>query len=80
MAHFTHHSEENYLKTLFKLSNRQVKKVNNVTLAKEMELNPATVLEMVRKLVAKKLVKILADKTIQLTETGKKKAHDEFTP
>ena len=74
MAHFTHHSEENYLKTLFKLSNRQVKKVNNIALAKELTLNPATVLEMVRKLATKKLVKVLPDKTLQLTETGKKRA------
>ena len=74
MAHFTHHSEENYLKTLFKLGHRQVKKVNNIALAKELGLNPATVLEMVRKLASKKLVKVLADKTIHLTDTGKKKA------
>jgi DtxR family Mn-dependent transcriptional regulator len=74
MAHFTHHSEENYLKTLFKLNNRQVKKVNNIALAKELALNPATVLEMVRKLSTKKLVRVLPDKSIQLTETGKKKA------
>jgi DtxR family Mn-dependent transcriptional regulator len=74
MAHFSHHSEENYLKTLFKLNNRQVKKVNNIALAKELGLNPATVLEMVRKLAAKKLVKVLPDKRIQLSETGKKRA------
>jgi DtxR family Mn-dependent transcriptional regulator len=74
MAHFTHHSEENYLKTLFKLSSKQIKKVNNIALAKELDLNPATVLEMVRKLVSKKLVKIMPDKTIQLSDTGKKQA------
>jgi DtxR family Mn-dependent transcriptional regulator len=74
MAHFTHHSEENYLKTLFKLNNRKVKKLNNITLAKELELNPATVLEMVRKMVSKKLVKVLKDKTIQLTDKGNKEA------
>ena len=74
MAHFTHHSEENYLKTLYKLNGKQVKKVNNIALAKELGLNPATVLEMVRKLNSKKLVKILADKTIQLTDNGKKNA------
>lgn len=74
MAHFTHHSGENYLKTLYKLSSRKVKKVNNTALANELELNPATVLEMVRKLSAMKLVKVLPDKTIQLTEKGKKKA------
>ena len=74
MAHFSHHSEENYLKTLFKLGNKQIKKVNNIALAKQLELNPATVLEMVRKLTVKKLLKVLPDKTIQLTEAGRKKS------
>jgi DtxR family transcriptional regulator, Mn-dependent transcriptional regulator len=74
MAHFTHHSGENYLKTIYKLNHRQVKKVNNIALAKELELNPATVLEMVRKLATKKLVKLMPDKTLLLTESGKKKA------
>jgi DtxR family Mn-dependent transcriptional regulator len=74
MAHFIHHSEENYLKTLFKLSNKHGKKVKNITLAKELKLNPATVLEMVRKMAAKKLLKILPDKSIDLTEKGRKKA------
>ena len=74
MAHFSHHSEENYLKTLYKLENKQVRKLNNITLSKELELNPATVLEMVRKLAAKKFVKALPDKSIQLTESGRKRA------
>lgn len=74
MAHFTHHSEENYLKTLYKLHQKQVKKLNNITLAKTLDLNPATVLEMVRKLVKKNLVEFKEDKSIHLTEKGKKKA------
>ncbi len=74
MQHFANHSEENYLKTLYKLENKQIKKVNNIALSKALELNPATVLEMVRKLSEKNLVEVLADKTIQLTEKGRKKA------
>ena len=74
MAHFTHHSEENYLKTLFKLENRKEGKVNNTALAKALNLNPATVLEMVRKLADRKFVQLRPDKSIQLTEKGKKKA------
>jgi DtxR family Mn-dependent transcriptional regulator len=74
MQHFTHHSEENYLKTLYKLEDKQLTKVNNIALSKALDLNPATVLEMVRKLNKKKLVEILPDKTIQLTDKGKKKA------
>jgi DtxR family transcriptional regulator, Mn-dependent transcriptional regulator len=74
MSHFVHHFEENYLKELYKLSQKEIKKVNNIALAKAMGLNPATVLEMVRKLIEKKLVETLPDKSIQLTEKGKKKA------
>ena len=74
MLHFAHHSEENYLKTLYKLHSRQVKKLNNITLSKALELNPATVLEMVRKLAKNNLLEVLPDKSIRLTEKGKKKA------
>jgi len=74
MQHFAHHSEENYLKTLYKLEAKQTRKVNNIALSKALELNPATVLEMVRKMSDRKLVTVLPDKTIQLTEKGKKKA------
>lgn len=74
MQHFTHHSEENYLKTLYKLENGPVKKVNNIALSKALGLNPATVLEMVRKMNTRKLVDLLPDKSIQLTEKGHKRA------
>lgn len=73
MAHFPNSFEENYLKTIFKLSNKK-SKLNNIALSKAMNLNPATVLEMVRKMAEKKLVQLLPDKTIQLTEKGKKEA------
>lgn len=43
-------------------------------MAKALNLNPATVLEMVRKLVDRKMVQLQPDKSIQLTEKGKKKA------
>ena len=59
---------------LYKLGSKDLKKVNNTALSKALELNPATVLEMVRKLKEKKLVVIAADKSIQLTDKGKKKA------
>lgn len=74
MRHFEHHSEENYLKALYKLSSKQVKKVNNIALAKALNLNPATVLEMVRKLAKRNDIEVKADKSIDLTEKGKKKA------
>ena len=74
MSHFEHYSEENYLKMLYKLGSKDLKKVNNTALSKALELNPATVLEMVRKLKEKKLVVLGPDKSIQLTDKGKKKA------
>ena len=74
MQHFANHSEENYLKTLYKLEDSQVKKVNNIALSKALNLNPATVLEMVRKLKDKKLVEVLPDKSMVLTDKGRKKA------
>ncbi|RYZ44919.1 MAG: metal-dependent transcriptional regulator [Sphingobacteriales bacterium] len=74
MQHFVHQSEENYLKALYKLEESQLKKVNNIALAKALGLNPATVLEMVRKMSERKLVDISSDKSIQLSDTGRKKA------
>ena len=74
MSHFPRHYEENYLKALFKLSNIEDKKLNNITLSKYMELNPATVLEMVRKMADRGLVQILPDKTLELTGKGQKRA------
>ena len=48
--------------------------MNNIALSKALDLNPATVLEMVRKMSERKLVEVLPDKIIRLTEKGKKKA------
>ena len=76
MHHFTHHSEENYLKTLYKLENKQIKKVNNAALANALELHPATVLQMVRKLCDNKMVESLKDKSLRLTDKGRAKAID----
>lgn len=74
MAHFAYYSEENYVKALYKLEQKSGKKVTNSALSKMLDLNPATVLEMLRKLEARKMVLLLPDKSIQLTEGGKKKA------
>jgi DtxR family Mn-dependent transcriptional regulator len=74
MSHFPRHFEENYLKAIFKLSKNDDKKLNNIALSKYMELNPATVLEMVRKMSDRGLVQILPDKTLELTEKGNRRA------
>jgi DtxR family Mn-dependent transcriptional regulator len=74
MSHFTHHYEENYLKAIFKLGQKPVRKVNNIALARYLELNPASVLEMVRKMAERGLVAVQADKSIQLTPEGERQA------
>ncbi len=74
MPHFKDLFEETYLKAIYKLNNKSPKGINNITLAKALQLNPATVLEMVRKLTERKLVELQQDKTIHLTESGRKKA------
>lgn len=74
MQHFAHHFEENYLKALYKLEQRDIKKVNNTALANTLELHPATVLQMVRKLSDNKLVDIQKDKSLRLTNKGRSKA------
>lgn len=74
MAHFTYYSEENYLKALYKLEQKDGSKLTNAALAKMLDLNPATVLEMVRKLATRKMATLLPDKTIQLTDKGRTKA------
>ncbi|RYY38267.1 MAG: metal-dependent transcriptional regulator [Chitinophagaceae bacterium] len=74
MSHFSHHYEENYLKAIFKLRQKAEGKVNNIALARYLDLNPASVLEMVRKLVEKGLVQVHPDKSIQLSRQGEKAA------
>lgn len=74
MAHFNFQSEENYLKALFKLNLNPNKKATNIGLSKELGLNPATVLEMVRKLIKKKLVRQEKDKSLHLTDKGRQNA------
>ncbi|GAA4340008.1 metal-dependent transcriptional regulator [Flaviaesturariibacter amylovorans] len=70
MSHFSRLYEENYLKAIYKLEQRRVGKVNNIALARYLDLNPASVLEMVRKMAEKTLVQLNPDKTIALTDEG----------
>ena len=58
---------------IVQIDRKEVKKVNNIALSKAMDLNPATVLEMVRKLVDRKLVELLPDKSITVDGKGQKK-------
>ncbi|TCZ74122.1 metal-dependent transcriptional regulator [Flaviaesturariibacter aridisoli] len=73
MSHFTHHYEENYLKAIYKLQQKGGK-VNNIALSRYLDLNPASVLEMVRKMNEKGLVQAQPDKSIALSRGGERRA------
>src|ERR1700677_2752886 len=64
-------SEENYLKIIYNLDKQGVKKVTPTAVSKALLNNPASVIDMLKKLVDKKL--ILYDKTkgAKLTSQGK---------
>lgn len=74
MSHFTLHYEENYLKAIYKLQQRAQGKVNNIGLARYLDLNPASVLEMIRKMGDKGLVQVQPDKSITLSRSGEQRA------
>lgn len=65
--------EENYLKTLFNLSEKSGE-VNVNELSRHLELKMPTVTSMMKKLALKKLVHYESYKPIRLTEKGKREA------
>ena len=66
-------AEENYLKTLFSLSNDKAE-VNVNDLSKRLGIKMPTVTSMMKKLATKKLVHYESYKPLRLTEKGKKEA------
>lgn len=66
-------TEENYLKTLFILSNESGE-VNVIDLSKRLNIKMPTVTSMMKKLADKKLVYYESYKPLRLTERGKKAA------
>ncbi len=65
---------ENYLKTIYHLSNGNTHVVTNKQLAHALKVNPATITEAVRKMDALNLVKYEKSYGTQLTTQGTKKA------
>ena len=65
---------ENYLKTIYHLSNGNTHVVTNKQLASTLNVNPATITEAVRKMDALNLVKYEKSYGTQLTTQGTKKA------
>jgi DtxR family Mn-dependent transcriptional regulator len=68
------YSEENYLKTIFLLSQKTVGVVQTNTIAEHIGIKPASVTDMLKKLAEKKLIDYIKYKGVTLTETGKRTA------
>jgi DtxR family transcriptional regulator, Mn-dependent transcriptional regulator len=68
------HSEENYLKTIYLLEKQGNGKVSLTSLATALGNNPASVIEMLKKLTEKKLIKYDKVKGAKLNSTGVKTA------
>jgi len=66
-------TEENYLKALFNIANKDGE-VNVADLSKSLDLKMPTVTSMVKKLAKKKLVHYESYKPLRLTEKGKREA------
>jgi DtxR family transcriptional regulator, Mn-dependent transcriptional regulator len=67
-------TEENYLKAIFKLSEKNKKNISTNNIAAEIQTAAASVSDMIRKLSEKKLVNYEKYKGVQLTDKGKKTA------
>ena len=65
-------TEENYLKTIYKLGNGNIDEVNTSSLAETMGIKSSTVTDMLKKLAEKKLVKYEKYKGVKLNDEGKK--------
>lgn len=68
------HTEENYLKAIFKLSEMSDKNINTNAISEKMGIAAASVTDMLKKLAQKKLINYEKYYGVTLTETGKQKA------
>src|ERR1700677_2971409 len=64
------YSEENYLKAIYNLAKAESEKISVTLLAEALNINPASVVDMVGKLVAQKLIQYDKKKGAELTEIG----------
>ena len=64
-------SEENYLKIVYNLDKQGLKKITPTAIAEALNNNPASVVDMIKKLVDKKLLQYEKTKGVKLTEKGK---------
>jgi len=64
-------SEENYLKVIYHLDKQGLKKISITAISEALNNNPASVVDMIKKLVEKKLLQYEKSKGVKLTEKGK---------
>jgi DtxR family Mn-dependent transcriptional regulator len=64
------HTEENYLKAIFKISEREEKPASTNAISMEIQTSAASVTDMVNRLSKKKLIHYEKYKGVRLTETG----------
>lgn len=65
-------TEENYLKSIFHLSQKGNGKITITAIAKEVNVNAASVVDMIKKLTDKKLISYNKIKGAKLTDNGNK--------
>jgi DtxR family transcriptional regulator, Mn-dependent transcriptional regulator len=67
-------AEENYIKTIYKLSDNSSQEVNTNAIAEALETKAASVTDMLRKLSAKDIVNYVKYKGVSLTPAGERVA------
>lgn len=65
------HKEENYLKAIYKLAEKNNGLAANTAIAQTLNVSPATVSDMLKRLDAKKYIHYEKSKGIKLTQNGK---------
>ncbi len=63
-------AEENYLKTIYKLHEKNNAMVTTSALAESLQINAASVTDFIKKMAAKKLITYQKSKGVSLTEAG----------
>lgn len=64
-------SEENYLKAIYTLEKKNQKKISPTAISEALENNPASVVDMLKKLVDKDLIQYEKSKGVKLTASGR---------
>ena len=67
-------AEENYLKSIYHLSNEGRQSVSTNAIAESLQTKPASVSDMIRKLAKKKVIHYQKYKGVNISEFGKKQA------